>query len=68
MRPIAYIVDSYRLGQFPEDIRSFWSQHYVWYARSLYIAGYDIAERREIESSWLASTVGTRPPTARVLR
>ncbi len=48
-RPIAYIVESYRLRQFPAEIRDFWSKHYVWYARSLYIAGYNIAGPREVD-------------------
>ncbi len=48
-RPIAYIVESYRLSQFPDEIRDFWAKHYIWYARSLYIAGYDIAEPREVD-------------------
>jgi hypothetical protein len=48
-RPIAYIVESYRLSQFPDEIRDFWSKHYIWYARSLYIPGYDIAEPREVD-------------------
>jgi hypothetical protein len=48
-RPIAYMVDSYRLSQFPDEIRDFWSKHYIWYARSLYIAGYDIAQPRDVD-------------------
>jgi hypothetical protein len=48
-RPVAYIVDSYRLGQFPSEIGGFWAEHYIWYARSLYIAGYNIAGPREID-------------------
>lgn len=48
-RPIAYIVDSYRLGQFPDEIREFWSTHYLWYARSLYVAGFDVAGTTEVD-------------------
>jgi hypothetical protein len=48
-RPIAYIVESYRLSQFPDEIRDFWTKHYIWYARSLYIAGYDVAGPREVD-------------------
>ena len=48
-RPIAYIVDSYRLRQFPEEIREFWSKHYIWYARSMYIAGFNIAGPVEVD-------------------
>jgi len=48
-RPIAYIVDSYRLRQFPAEVRSFWSEHYLWYAHSLYVAGYNVKEPRDID-------------------
>ena len=41
-RPVTYIVESYRLVQLPEKVRAFLSAHYIWYARSLYIAGYNI--------------------------
>ena len=39
-RPIAYIVESYRMKQFPTQIRQFWASHYVWYGESLYLAGF----------------------------
>jgi hypothetical protein len=48
-RPIAYIVESYRLSQFPPEIRGFWSEHYIRYARSLYVAGFDIAGPRQVD-------------------
>jgi hypothetical protein len=38
-RPVAYIVESYRLNQFPDPIRSFLDDHYMWYAHSLLMAG-----------------------------
>lgn len=38
--PVAYVVESYRLRQFPETIRQFFAAHYVWHARSLFVAGY----------------------------
>jgi hypothetical protein len=41
-RPIAYMVESYRLHQFPAAILAFFEEHYVWYARSLFIAGFHI--------------------------
>lgn len=41
-RPVAYIVESYRLAQFPPELRTFFARHYIWYARSLYIAGYNV--------------------------
>jgi hypothetical protein len=52
-RPVAYVVESYRLRQFPAEIRDFLAEHYVWYARSLYVAGFRIdlppGARREID-------------------
>lgn len=39
-RPIAYLVESYRLRQFPEEIHRFFANHYVWYGKSLYLAGF----------------------------
>jgi hypothetical protein len=39
-RPIAYVVESYRLSEFPDPIRKFIDEHYVWYARSLFLAGF----------------------------
>jgi hypothetical protein len=41
-RPVAYVVETYRLAQFPQDIRDFLSLHYIWYSHSLYVAGYNL--------------------------
>ncbi len=41
-RPIAYIVESFRLQRFPKAIRRFLGEHYVWYGKSLYLAGFRI--------------------------
>lgn len=41
-RPVAYIVDSHRLRQFPAPITRFWGEHYIWYSHSLYVAGYNV--------------------------
>jgi hypothetical protein len=41
-RPIAFFVESYRMNQFPPAVRNFFAEHYVWYARSLFIAGFEI--------------------------
>jgi len=41
-RPVAYVVESYRLRQFPDPIRSFLADHYVWYGHSLMIAGFGL--------------------------
>jgi hypothetical protein len=42
-RPIAYIVESYRMGAFPPDVKQFWKDHYVPYAAALHVAGFRIA-------------------------
>lgn len=41
-RPIAYIVESYRMRQFPPSVRGFWEAHYVPYAASLLVAGFRV--------------------------
>jgi len=41
-RPIAYIVESFRLQRLPKTIRRFLGEHYVWYGKSLYLAGFRI--------------------------
>jgi hypothetical protein len=46
LRPIAYIVESYRMNQFPEAIREFWRDHYLRHSGSLFVAG---------------ATIGTEP-------
>jgi hypothetical protein len=38
-RPISFIVESYRLAQFPDPVRAFWNSHYVLYADAVYVAG-----------------------------
>ena len=49
-RPVAFIVESYRLQQFPEEIRAFWHEQYVWYARSLFVAGFRLNDERQSRS------------------
>ena len=44
-RPVAYIVHSHRLPQFPQAIRDFWGEHYVWYAHSLYVTGFKYTDK-----------------------
>ena len=46
-RPIAYIVESHRLMQFPKSITSFLQSHYVWYAHALLIAGFNFESTGE---------------------
>ena len=41
-RPVAYFVESYRMNQFSAEVRMFFAEHYVWYARSLFVAGFNI--------------------------
>jgi hypothetical protein len=41
-RPIAYIVESFRMRQFPDKVREFWDEHYVPYAASLRVAGWRV--------------------------
>jgi hypothetical protein len=38
-RPVAFLLESWRLSLFPEEIRSFWSDHYVRYAPAVFVAG-----------------------------
>lgn len=39
-RPVAYIVESFRLLRFPQSVKAFFSEHYVSYDKSLYVAGF----------------------------
>jgi hypothetical protein len=41
-RPIAYMVESYRMSQFPDEVRSFWSQHYLRHSGSLFVSGFSV--------------------------
>jgi predicted regulator of Ras-like GTPase activity (Roadblock/LC7/MglB family) len=45
-RPIAFIVESHRMGQFPPLVRRFWEEHYVPYAAALLVAGFRIPAGR----------------------
>lgn len=38
-RPISFILESYRLSEFPEEIRVFWETHYVRYGETVFVAG-----------------------------
>jgi len=42
-RPVGYIVESYRMRQFPDYVREFWDQHYVRYRGALYVAGFRVS-------------------------
>lgn len=49
-RPIAYIVESYRMNQFPAEIRTFFGEHYVWHEQGLLVAGVDVRGPGDIEA------------------
>ncbi len=38
-RPPHYLVESFRLGQFPPELQSFWQAHYQPYTASVFVAG-----------------------------
>lgn len=42
-RPISFIVDSYRMVNYPSEVRRFWSEHYVAYRDGVLLAGFPIA-------------------------
>jgi hypothetical protein len=37
--PVHYMVDSFRLGQFPPELQRFWTDNYMPYRASVYVAG-----------------------------
>jgi hypothetical protein len=48
-RPVAFIVTSHRLGQFPRRIRDFWRNHYVPYGFAVWVPGFDLGGDLPIE-------------------
>jgi hypothetical protein len=40
--PVAFLLESWRLSLFPEEIRTFWSDHYVRYAPAVFVPGVEI--------------------------
>jgi hypothetical protein len=52
-RPVAFIVQSFRLNQFPAEVRRFWAENYQPYRASVFVAGRRLegarGEAREIE-------------------
>lgn len=42
-RPIAYLVHSFRMAEFPESVRQFWADHYVPYFSAVHLHGIRIA-------------------------
>ncbi|HVH18044.1 MAG TPA: hypothetical protein VNF72_07075 [Myxococcota bacterium] len=50
--PIRYLVESFRLGQFPPELREFWAANYQPYRASVYIAGRRLRGARGAEESF----------------
>jgi hypothetical protein len=38
-RPVRYLVESWRLGQFPPEVQRFWGEHYQPYRGAVWVAG-----------------------------
>jgi hypothetical protein len=38
-KPVHYLVESFRLNQFPVELRRFWAEHYQPYRESVFVAG-----------------------------
>lgn len=43
-RPVGFLIQSFRLQQFPESMRRFWDEHYVPYSGAVHLAGTSIDE------------------------
>lgn len=41
--PVAYIIESFRLAQFPPELQDFWATHYQPYRASVFVAGQRLA-------------------------
>jgi hypothetical protein len=41
-RPVAFVVDSYRMDEFPDYVRAFWEAHYVRVFGPVYVTGFDL--------------------------
>ena len=41
-RPVAFLVGSFRLDQFPPEIRRFWAEHYVSYRDNVFVPGREV--------------------------
>jgi hypothetical protein len=50
--PIRYLVDSFRLGQFPPELQAFWAANYQPYRASVYIAGRRLRGAQGAEESF----------------
>lgn len=42
-RQVAYVVDAARLYSYPETVRRFWGDHYVWYYGAVWVSGFWLA-------------------------
>jgi hypothetical protein len=70
-RPIAYIVESYRMNQFPAEIRTFFDEHYVWHEQGLLVAGVGVRGPMDVEADIIVSgeyqwIPGPKDPDARL--
>ena len=48
--PVHYLVESFRLRQFPPDVRRFWASNYQPYRASVFVAGADLIQSTGRES------------------
>lgn len=42
VRPVAFLVGSFRLDQFPQEVRSFWAERYVPYRDNVFVPGREV--------------------------
>jgi hypothetical protein len=69
-KPVAFIVTSYRLLQFPAAIQNFWTQHYVLYGPGVLVPGFVLGKSSDTQRElsvlvpgkyrWRADTHGSR--------
>jgi hypothetical protein len=50
--PIKFLVQSFRLNQFPVELRRFWAENYQPYRASIFVAGRRLAGARDAESAF----------------
>jgi len=50
--PVRYLVDSWRLGQFPPELRRFWADNYQPYRASVFVAGRRLRGARGSEQAF----------------
>jgi len=50
--PVVFILQSFRLNQFPQELRSFWADHYQPYQASVFVAGRRLAGEKGEQSEF----------------